>query len=324
MLVRIATGLIAVLTAISAAPALALDCPAAEGRDSVAIAGELHAGEAFERDFGAGWRFVLEPVPEGWFMSVRNAGGDDLSWATPPLHGPNSREIHGWHFRNAANSGPNTGDVNAPQQLRLITFFPDTGELAGVASDERPAAEPAGRGAIEIVDMGLADLDPGQQARMVYLKFEGCLNWPAMDVAVPSASVSPELIEQMGACGLEWPLRVSGHLEPPGLSADFDGDGALDIAAAVINEDTGGFGLAVCRAGTWLDLIGAGHDIVGLPAGYLDGIDTWLAYPMSEIGSGTIAALSLVGDSLFVGEGGRYRFLLYWRGDGFVASDQGN
>lgn len=281
----------------------------------------LSAGEAFEAPFGAGWRLLVSPVPGGWHASIRNDADVDLSWATPPLHGPNPRDILGWHFRDAGNTGPNTGDVNTPQRLRLLTFFPDTGEMHGIA--ERPEAEPAGRGAIEVVDMGLADLEPGQQARMVYLVFEACLSWPALD-AEPSVGLSPELVEQMGACGLAWPLRVSGHLMPRGQSADFDGDGAHDMAAPVIDEDSGAFGLAICRAGTWLDVLGLDTVVDGMAAEDFERFDTWMVYPLSEIGSGTIAALGLVGDSLFVGENGRYRMLIYWDGSGFAASDQGN
>lgn len=318
----IAIRLSLLAAALVASPALALDCPTAEGRDSLAVAAGLSAGERFEQTFGAGWRLVLDPVPEGWRISILNAAGDDLSWATPPRHGPNARDIYGWHFRNAANTGPNTGDVNAPQHLRLITFFPDTGEFAGV--EERPAVEPAGRGALEITDMSLADLTPGQQARMVYVKFAACLSWPSLDEAMPNPTVSPELIEQLGACGLQFPLRVSGHLDPPGFSADIDGDGSLDTIASIIDEESGQFGIAICRAGTRLDVLGITGPVGELTPDDFEAIDLWHLYPRSEIGSATVEALGLVGDSLFLGHGQTYETLLYWQGEGYATSYQGN
>jgi hypothetical protein len=74
------------------------------------------------------------------------------------------REIDGWHFRNADNTGPNTGDINAPQRERQFSFLlPGDTDVA------------SGAGSLVIADYGLADLEPGQQARMVYLRFDACL-----------------------------------------------------------------------------------------------------------------------------------------------------
>ena len=36
--------------------------------------------------------------------------------------GTNHRLLEGWHFRNQANTGPNEGDVNAPQREREFDF----------------------------------------------------------------------------------------------------------------------------------------------------------------------------------------------------------
>ena len=47
---------------------------------------------------------------------------------TPPWHlVPNPRYVEGWHFRNASNTGPNDGSVNAPQETREFIFSPEVG-----------------------------------------------------------------------------------------------------------------------------------------------------------------------------------------------------
>jgi len=136
--------------------------------------------------------------------------------------------------------------------------------------------------------------------------------------------VADETVEQMGACGLPATLRVSAHLKPESFSADFDGDGSLDIAAPVVRTSDGRRGIAICRAGTWLHLLGVDDAQVGdLDPGYFDTVDLWHLYPMSEIGSSTVKALGLVGDSLFLGRDNTFRMLIYWDGEGFLASDQG-
>ena len=66
-------------------------------------------------------RLSLALVPEshGYKIEVRDGEGWDLALMTPPMRDEavNPRMISGWHFRSADNSGPNTGDVNAPQTL---------------------------------------------------------------------------------------------------------------------------------------------------------------------------------------------------------------
>jgi hypothetical protein len=164
-----------------AGPALALDCPSEDGRQTALLEGEVAGQDSFSVPFGPDWTLMLTPVGDGWHLSVQDSAMFDLSWATPPLHGPNPKHLVGWHFRNADNTGPNTGEVNAPQGLRGFEFFTngfDTGIEQGF-----PARDPEAGGTLEILDYGLADLLPGQTPRMVYLKFKVCLNWPAIALA---------------------------------------------------------------------------------------------------------------------------------------------
>ena len=164
-----------------AGSALALECPAEDGRQTALLEGEVAGQDSFSVQFGPDWSLMLTPTGDGWLVSVQDSATFDLSWATPPLHGPNPRQIAGWQFRNGDNTGPNTGEVNAPQELRGFAFFTNA-EGTGFEFGE-PARIPEGHGTLEILDYGLADLDPGETARMVYLKFQVCLNWPAIALA---------------------------------------------------------------------------------------------------------------------------------------------
>jgi hypothetical protein len=150
------------------------------------FAGEICAGELFERPFGPGYRFVLDPIEKGWRIAVRLEGRDEiLSRLTPPWHFvPNPCFLEGWHFRNAGNNGPNDGTVNAPGKERGFIFSPEVGlTIAGPESVVIPTEEEMlriaafGSGELRILDYGLADLEPGEQARMVWLRFEVCVSW---------------------------------------------------------------------------------------------------------------------------------------------------
>jgi len=62
--------------------------------------GRVEAGEPFRRAFGSRFEFLLDPMPEGWQVVVREFGRDEnLARLTPPFHFmPNPRDIEGWHF----------------------------------------------------------------------------------------------------------------------------------------------------------------------------------------------------------------------------------
>jgi hypothetical protein len=151
------------------------------------LAGEVRAGEAFERPFGPGLVFRLEPTPLGWLITVREDGRDeDLARLTPPFHFvPNPRELEGWHFRNAANTGPNEGDVNAPGETRAFIFSPVVGRtiagptaIANPTSEEIEAVRAAGSGTLWIEDYRLDHLEPGQErAGFAWLRFTVALEW---------------------------------------------------------------------------------------------------------------------------------------------------
>jgi hypothetical protein len=180
----------AVLWASAVVPAI--EPPATfSGRRAITLSGELEAGHGLDRELPDGLRFGLAPRPLGWEIVVGEKGREEnLARLTPPLHfAPNPREIEGWHFRNADNTGPNeAGDknVNAPGDVREFIFSPAVGATidgpnAGRAPtpDEIEAIRSWGRGTLTILDYRLADLDAGKTARFEWMRFSVTLSWPA-------------------------------------------------------------------------------------------------------------------------------------------------
>lgn len=328
-----AKTVLSILAALCAALSVAqasLPCAPADGREAVRIAGEVSGLHAFHHAFGPGWTFELAPAAGGWILRIPDASGLDLAQMTPPLHGPNARQLFGWHFRNVANDGPNEGDVNAPQRLRLFGFDPRLSGTGGwkappqgVSPDDQP-----GRGALEILDMGLADLEPGAQARLVYLSFSACLTWPSVyGAARPPVEIEPEDEERVRACGLDDGFALGTHLGSVSLEGDFDGDGALDTATAVTRRADGKRAIAFCRAGTWLDIVGLeGRWGVHLVAAYFDSADWWGLVERGPVFTGGEGAPppTLLGDAVAMGKEGASSVLIYWNGQDWTSYWQGD
>jgi hypothetical protein len=159
-------------------------------RAKAVFAGEVRSGESFERAFGPGLSFRLEPEGRGWLIKVREDGRDeDLSRLTPPFHFvPNPREIEGWHFRNSDNTGPNEAgekNVNAPGEVREFIFSPEVGRtIDGPGANAPPSHEEIdavagyGKGTLTILEYRLENLEPGAQAGMQWMRFAILLTWP--------------------------------------------------------------------------------------------------------------------------------------------------
>jgi len=253
------------------------------------------AGErGFFQSLDNGWVFALIPADYGWSLRVyENAQiGDvvDLTSLTPPHGGvPNPRDILGWHFRNADNTAANDGSVNAPTHLRAFVVSPALAGTGGfkpsAGPDDPRLAGPGpgdGIGWLRVLDYGLADLEPGERARMNYLKFDACVSWPRSQAErvrladLASPVFSDEDRETFGACGLDLvTYDLDATRTPRTLGGDIDGDGALDEVAQVQRRADGKRGLALCRAGTWLDLIGFDTHLGDMEPGYLDSVEAW-------------------------------------------------
>jgi hypothetical protein len=312
------------------------DCEASAGYVTHALAGEIAGGHDYREVLESGWVFVLAHGPFGWDVKVLDSGGMDLTQLTPPYRfAPNPREIYGWHFRNQDNSGPNDGSVNAPQRLRLFSISPSLSGTGGFKpSGDTPADAPEGpsegRGALTILDYGLADLAPGQQARMVYLKFGACLSWPLAPTSPADTSSTPavtaEDIERFDACGLSAPYALESYLAPATLSGDFDGDGVLDAAATIVRHPDGKRGVAICLAGRALHVVGIEGALGELTPAYFDRMDYWRVdardtSPRSAAGG---EPPRLRGEGITIAMEEKSSVLLYWDGAAFRSYWQGD
>ncbi len=128
--------------------------------------GAVERGQTFSRSFD-GFVFALVPTEYGWDIDISQGAQHYLANMTGPRHFvPNPTEIEGWHFRNAANTGRNTGDVNAPQTTRRFLFsprWPHCEDAEGLDKD--------GQGTLEITHMELGNLQPGQKANFRSMRF---------------------------------------------------------------------------------------------------------------------------------------------------------
>lgn len=250
---------------------------------------------SFYQQLDNGWVFALIRAEAGWsvrlFENADTGDAADLTSMTPPFSSvPNPRDIFGWHFRNAANTGPNEGDVNAPQALRAFVISPALAGTGGfkpsVDPDEPRLTSPGpddGAGWLRVLDYGLANTAPGETARMNYLEFDACISWPrgAVEQARLEDLASPDYTEKdremFGACGLDLnDNELDARYLPRTLGGDIDGDGALDNIAQIRRTSDGKRGLALCRAGAWMHPIGYDGETPGdLTPGYIDQIENW-------------------------------------------------
>ncbi len=186
-------------------------CVGGPGRHAQSVGGEVKGENDLSIRVANGLSLVLQRSSHGWRVSVLERESNDLVPAGPSGPDIKPRDIEGWHFRNADNTGPNSGEINAPQLVRRFSFVPP-GETHGTT----------GTVALVISEFGLANLAPGQRASMVDLRFDACLTWPLAEAEVPvepgaaNLEFLPEEIEVMRACGVSeeyslvarFPLRL--------------------------------------------------------------------------------------------------------------------
>lgn len=156
-------------------------------RRGVRFEAEVTEGERYTFDVNDKVYFELDPDPEGWEIAVRHVDrpGENLARLTPPLHGPNPRQLWGWHFRNADNTGPNDGSVNAPQKERPFIFsekvgrsIQGPGSARGPTREDIAAVELDGEGHLTIDDLKLGNLGAGQRAAIQWMRFHVVLEYP--------------------------------------------------------------------------------------------------------------------------------------------------
>ena len=166
----------------------------------IQFSGEVLRGEVFEREINSNLVFRLVPRAQGWDIQVGNKTNTDLDFSriTPPLRGINSRQLNGWHFRNADNTGPNEGSVNAPQEVREFEFvlneedyqlaldaltklswpYDYTDEEVDEASQQIYGGLKQGRGILTVTDMEFGNLEPNKEAWFERVKFNVTLTLP--------------------------------------------------------------------------------------------------------------------------------------------------
>lgn len=130
--------------------------------------GRVKQGESFSKSAG-GYTFRLSPAEYGWDIEVVQGKRRHLESVTQAAPGEtNPIHIAGWHFRNAANTGPNAGDVAAPEQMRKFYFA----TRAPRCAERDPSVHSgSGRGEMEITDLGLSGLEAGRKARITWMEF---------------------------------------------------------------------------------------------------------------------------------------------------------
>jgi hypothetical protein len=130
------------------------------------IKGTVTRGRPFSRAFD-GFVFTLVPIEYGWMIDISQGTQHYLDGMTGPRHFvPNPIEIEGWHFRIAANTGPNRGDVNAQDETRRFLFsprWPHCEDTIGLDKD--------GQGVLDIGDMELGNLAEGEKANITRTEF---------------------------------------------------------------------------------------------------------------------------------------------------------
>lgn len=282
-----------------------------------AVSGEACGDHNAFFDAGPDMSLALLRDSWGWRIAVLDATAQNLVPASRLRGVPSPLELHGWHFRNADNSGPNTGEINAPQHERRFAFAaPGEGEML------------SGLGRLTVRDYGLGDLEPGQRARMVYLRFDACLMWPKTEAEIraeadfASLEFLPEEREIMRGCGLDPAYALEARFPPRMLGGDFDGDDALDHAAFVRRVSDGRRGVAVCRAGTWIDVLGVDGPVPGSPMedGYFDRVETWAVSTMEDVADGWTGEgprPQTAGDVLVLERVEKALYSVYWDGTGF-------
>lgn len=103
--------------------------------------GEVSLGKRFQRPFGGMFVFVLEPMPGGWEIVVKEHGRDEnLARFTPPFHFvPNPRYIEGWHLSenpSACTTREYLADAG-PDNPREFIFSPEVGRSIGGPESNR-------------------------------------------------------------------------------------------------------------------------------------------------------------------------------------------
>jgi len=316
-----------------AAPVAAQDCAPHDGFMRAHIRGDLIRGQSVRAPAGPA-SLVLTPTDYGWRIEMSGPLGDPVPVFAPPMRPveTNPLRLSGWHFRNEANTGPNTGDVNAPQHIRRFTFgmLAET-SAAGAEPDNSDAF--VGIGALTIGDFTLSPPAPGSRAHFETMAFDACLYWRGVIRLPPLPSTEAELdraAAHMRGCGLDTGTHTpeARYAQSVSLRPDLDGDGIPELAVPIRSAASGAPGIAICLGGTdQLIVAGYGGRIgAHFDPSYFDSADFWAVHsgPIGQ-GAGEAAPPHAAGDAILLGKDDSSSVLLllgpggaltsYWQGD---------
>lgn len=270
---RLAGVAFALLCGMPAASATQ-SCGGEPGWESVEITASLTRGAHFVAGMGPR-AFALDPTEHGWRIAMLDENGLAVPVFAAPMRPveTNPLNIAGWHFRNRDNTGPNTGDVNAPQHLRRFMFGAMASEAMQTGDTASNPNAFRGLGEVKITGLTLSPPEPGARASIEAMTIEACLVWtgggarldPIVD-ADPGVAFASAVAEMKG-CGLDTGLyKLSDRMAQgaergadPMLRPDLDGDGIPDLVIPIRRRSDGARGMAFCLIGDETLLL-AGYD----------------------------------------------------------------
>lgn len=256
---------VAWISALSFPVAATQGCGGDVGWASREFTGNVQRGSTYTYEAGTA-TLVLAPTTYGWQIQMHE-NGNPIPVFSPPVRPveTNATNIAGWHFRNRDNTGPNTGDVNAPQHLRRFAF----GSMASDVTRNPELLTPTSRegfgglGELIIEELTLTAPQSGARAGIIEMSFKICLVWQGGgDRLDPIAQADPgiafrTLIAEMTDCGLDTSVyRLSDHAagwregyQQPFLTPDMDGDNIPDRVVPITRLKDKALGLAICLLG---------------------------------------------------------------------------
>jgi hypothetical protein len=119
---------------------------------------------------------------------------------------------------------------------------------------------------------------------------------------------------------------LSFRMNPSYLEGDFNGDGKTDVAVLVTERSTGKLGIAIVHGKTGkVKILGAGIGI-GNGGDDFEWMDTWQIYSKTRAAhaDAETGVLHLLGDALLVEKSEAASALIYWDGNRYVWSQQGD
>lgn len=199
--------LMALFVILIAMPALAQTTP------EQPISFAVEAGQFYSTKIDHGLMFSLDPAEGGWQINVvpevknclRDCADDDCYNMTDinlPLHGVNSTQLYGWHFRNADNTAPNDGSTIAPGEERDFVYALSCSDqtrimdsymcLTGSRQDcEDTGNIVVGHGLLTVNSHELTPPEKGQMADFVKATFTLTLYPPEPLKNIDGVSVAP-------------------------------------------------------------------------------------------------------------------------------------